>query len=177
MAWNNNNTPGTNWQGSQSFATIRQLNSSIGYTSTVSNVLSTTINFNISTLAKQISSIVAGGTTSLWANYPAISNVNIAGCNITGAGTVTATQFNGSLSGNVSGNTSGTHTGNVVGNISNTNLTVNAQYSITETADVGSAVSNYASYGTVNISGKGGLGGIVNITADVATPRMASATR
>ena len=35
---------------------------------------------------------------------------------------------------------------------------------------MGSAVSNYASYGTVNISGKGGLGGIVNITADVATP-------
>ena len=70
----------------------------------------------------------------------------------------------------MTGNVSGNLTGNVVGNISNTNLTVSGQFSINEVADVGSAVSNYASYGTVNISGKGGLGGIVNITADVATP-------
>jgi hypothetical protein len=61
-------------------------------------------------------------------------------------------------------------TGDVVGNISNSALTVRGQFSITETADVGSAISNYGSYGRVDIAGKGGLGGIVTITADVATP-------
>ena len=90
MAWNNNNTPGTNWQGNQSFATIKQLNSSIGYTSTVSNALSTTTGIVSNALQTEINSIVTGGTTSLWANYPAISNVNMNGCNIYNCSTVTA---------------------------------------------------------------------------------------
>lgn len=74
------------------------------------------------------------------------------------------------LSGTLTGNVTGNLTGNVVGNISNTNLTVSGQFSINEIADVGSAISNYGSYGVVNIAGKGGLGSSVNITADVATP-------
>jgi hypothetical protein len=102
-----------------------------------------------------------------------ISNVATLGATTGNFTTLTGNltgNVSGNLTGNVSGNVSGNLTGNVVGNISNTNLTVSGQYSITETADVGSAISNYANYGTVNISGKGGLGGIVNITADVATP-------
>jgi len=180
---------GSSWSGNPPLATLRQLTSSstalYNYTTTTSNVLQTEIN-----------AIVAGGTTALWANYPAINTVDLSGHNLTKAlgitatGTVTAPNFVGALTGNVTGNltgnvtgsvtgnTSGTHTGqqngnvsgDVTGNIYNTNLTVGAQYSITETADVGSALSNYGNYGTVNISGKGGLGGIVNITADVATP-------
>ena len=133
-----------------------------------------------------------------WSEYPAVSSVNIAGYNISNVGTLSSTTISNSgvinsttisnasniststigavggtfttLSGTLTGNVSGNLTGNVVGNISNTNLNVLGQFSITETADVGSAISNYGSYGTVNISGKGGLGGIVNITADVATP-------
>lgn len=104
-----------------------------------------------------------------------ISNVNTLTATTVNAGTVGATAGNfttlsGTLTGNVNGNVTGNLTGNVTGNISNVNLNVLGQYSITETADVGSAISNYANYGTVNITGKGGLGGIVNITADVATP-------
>jgi hypothetical protein len=100
-----------------------------------------------------------------------ISNVATLTATTVNAGTVGATAGNfTTLSGTLTGNVNGNLTGNVVGNISNTNLTVSGQYSITETADVGSAISNYANYGTVNITGKGGLGGIVNITADVATP-------
>ena len=180
---------GSSWSGNPPLATTRQLlSTSTGlydYTTTTSNVLQ-----------GEIDAIVAGGTTALWANYPAINNVNMSTNNITNAGsitaagTVTANSFVGALTGNsagthtgavvgnVTGDTNGTHTGavvgnvtgNVTGNISNVNLTVRGQYSITETADVGSALSNYGNYGTVNISGKGGLGGIVNITADVATP-------
>lgn len=104
-----------------------------------------------------------------------INNVATLTATTVNAGTVGATAGNfvslsGTLTGNVNGNVSGNLTGNVTGNISNVNLNVLGQYSITETADVGSAISNYANYGTVNITGKGGLGGIVNITADVATP-------
>lgn len=180
---------GSSWSGNPPLATVRQLTSTstglYDYTTTTSNVLQ-----------GEIDAIVAGGTTALWANYPAINNVNMSTNNIinagsiTAAGTVTAASFVGALTGNsagthtgavvgnVTGNTNGTHTGavvgsvtgNVTGNIYNTNLTIGGQYSITETADVGSALSNYGNYGTVNISGKGGLGGIVNITADVATP-------
>ena len=108
-------------------------------------------------------------------------NLDMCNNNINNVATLTATTVNAgtvgaiagnftTLSGTLTGNVNGNLTGNVVGNISNTNLTVSGQYSITETADVGSAISNYANYGTVNITGKGGLGGIVNITADVATP-------
>jgi len=100
-----------------------------------------------------------------------INNVATLTATTVNAGTVGATAGNfTTLSGTLTGNVNGNLTGNVTGNISNANLTVLGQYSITETADVGSAISNYANYGTVNITGKGGLGGIVNITADVATP-------
>ena len=96
-------------------------------------------------------------------NFTNLSNISTSTISAVGG---TFTTLSGTLTGNVSGNL----TGNVVGNISNTNLTVLGQFSITETADVGSAISNYGSYGTVNISGKGGLGSAVNITADSATP-------
>ena len=167
------------WNGSPQFATKNSLlSTSVG--------LNTKITTTSNVLQGEIDAIVAGGTTALWANYRAIKAVDLSGHNLSNANTITATSFSGPLTGavtgnvtgNVVGNTSGTHTGavvggvtgNVVGNLSNTNLTLSGQYSITETADVGSALSNYASYGTVNITGKGGLGGIVNITADVATP-------
>jgi len=118
------------------------------------------------------------GTTSL-SNTLNMNNQNITNAATIGATTVNATSVNATnIAGTLTGNSSGTHTGqqngnvsgNVTGDIYNTNLNVNGKYSITETADVGSAVADYANYGTVNISAKGGLGGIVNITADVATP-------
>ena len=183
---------GPNWAGNPPVATLAQLNSTIGIISTVSNVNYVYTSTSISTLQSQVDGLIlsTGGTTANWASFPALTNVNINTKNITGVSSISAVLFSGPLTGNVTGNltgnSAGTHTGavvgnvsgnvtgnltgNVVGNISNAALTVNGQYSITETADVGSAVSNYASYGTVNISGKGGLGGIVNITADVATP-------
>jgi hypothetical protein len=99
-------------------------------------------------------------------NSTTISNLSNISTSTIGAVGGTFTTLSGTLTGNVTGNL----TGNVVGNISNTNLSVLGQFSITETADVGSAVSNYGSYGTVNISGKGGLGSSVNIVADSATP-------
>jgi len=124
-----------------------------------------------------LDSLGVSGTTSL-SNTLNMNSQNITNVNTIGATTGNFTSLTGNLTGNVSGNVtgnvtgnvSGNLTGNVTGNIANTNLTVSGQYSITETADVGSAISNYASYGTVNISAKGGLGGLVNITADVATP-------
>ena len=99
-------------------------------------------------------------------NSTTISNLSNISTSTIGAVGGTFTTLSGTLTGNVTGNL----TGNVVGDISNTNLSVLGQFSITETADVGSAVSNYGSYGTVNISGKGGLGSSVNIVADSATP-------
>ena len=128
------------------------------------------------------------GTTSL-SNTLNMNNNNITTAATIGATTLNATTVNATsiaatngtfvnIGGTLTGNTTGTHTGqqngnvsgNVTGDIYNTNLNVNGQYSITETADVGSAIGDYGNYGTVNITGKGGLGGIVNITADVATP-------
>ena len=80
MAWNPSPVIGNaNWFGNPQIATLSQLNSSIGYTSTVSNVLQT-----------EISSIVAGGTTSLWANYKAISNIDVNSCNINNVTTINA---------------------------------------------------------------------------------------
>ena len=99
-------------------------------------------------------------------NSTTISNTSNISTSTIGAVGGSFTTLSGTLTGNVSGNL----TGNVVGNISNTNLTASGQFSINASADVGSAVSNYGSYGTVNITGKGGLGSSVNITADVATP-------
>jgi hypothetical protein len=120
---------------------------------------------NVQTLFTQIISNTSNIDTATL-NSTNISNTSNISTSTIGAVGGTFTTLSGALTGNVTGNL----TGNVTGNISNTNLSVLGQFSITETADVGSAVSNYASYGTVNISGKGGLGGIVNITADVATP-------
>jgi hypothetical protein len=128
-------------------------------------IISNTSNINTATLNS--TTISNSGTIT----SDTISNTNMT--NISNIATSTISAVGGTfttLSGTLTGNVSGNLTGNVVGNISNTNLNVLGQFSITETADVGSAVSNYASYGTVNISGKGGLGGIVNITADSATP-------
>ena len=134
-----------------------------------------------------------------WSEYPAVSYVDLSGFNISNVGTlnsvnisntsnITTATLNSTTISNtsniststisavggtfttLSGTLTGNVTGNVTGNISNTNLTVSGQFSINEIADVGSAISNYGSYGTVNISGKGGLGSAVNITADVATP-------
>jgi hypothetical protein len=105
-----------------------------------------------------------------------INNVNTltaTSITATGIGATTINAVNGNITniaGTLTGNVSGNLTGNVVGNISNVNLNVLGQYQITETADVGSALSNYGSYGRVDIAAKGGLGGLVTITADVATP-------
>jgi hypothetical protein len=139
---------------------------------------------SLSSIFVSTGSLKAGATTADTLNAGATSltgALNMNNNNITSVGTIGATTGNfttltGNLTGNVSGNVTGNLTGNVVGNISNTNLTVSGQYSITQTADVGSALSNYGNYGTVNISGKGGLGGIVNITADVATPSNPAVT-
>jgi len=128
-------------------------------------IISNTSNINTATLNS--TTISNSGTIT----SDTISNTNLT--NISNIATSTISAVGGTfttLSGTLTGNVTGNLTGNVVGNISNTNLTVSGQFSINEVADVGSAVSNYASYGTVNIAGKGGLGGIVNITADVATP-------
>jgi hypothetical protein len=69
---NNQTNFGPLWNGSPQFATKNNLlSTSAGlatYTTTTSNALQTEIN-----------AIVAGGTTSLWANYPAIANVDMAG--------------------------------------------------------------------------------------------------
>jgi hypothetical protein len=124
--------------------------------------------YNISNVQTLFTSIISN-TSNI--NTDTLNSTTIS--NLSNISTSTISAVGGSfttLSGTLTGNVTGNLTGNVVGNISNTNLTVSGQYSITETADVGSAISNYGSYGTVNISGKGGLGGIVNITADVATP-------
>ena len=67
-----------NWQGNPPVVTtIAMLSTSAGlykYTTTTSNVLQGEIN-----------SIVAGGTTSLWANYRAINDVDISGHNLSNA--------------------------------------------------------------------------------------------
>ena len=130
-----------------------------------SSIISNSSNINTATLNS--TTISNSGTIT----SDTISNTNLT--NLSNIATSTITAVGGSfttLSGTLTGNVTGNLTGNVVGNISNSALTVSGQFSINEIADVGSAVSNYASYGTVNIAGKGGLGGIVNITADVATP-------
>jgi hypothetical protein len=123
-----------------------------------------------------------GETAYNWSTFPATSDVNIAGYNISNVGTLNSTFIQNSadvvtgalVSTNIV-NPSSTTALTVQSpsndtNISGLNVSLNGQYSVNETADVGSAVSNYASYGTINITGKGGLGGLVNITADVATP-------
>jgi hypothetical protein len=119
-------------------------------------------------------SITTGGTTMTGPLN--MNNNNITNVATIGATTGNFTSITGNLTGNVSGNLTGNVTGNVTGNIYNTNLTIGGQYSITETVDVGSAISNYASYANLNISAKGGLGSLVNIIADVATPNNPAVT-
>ena len=124
--------------------------------------------YNISNVQTLFTQIISN-TSNI--NTDTLNSTNIS--NTSNISTSTISAVGGSfttLSGTLTGNVTGNLTGNVVGNISNTNLTVSGQFSINEVADVGSAVSNYGSYGTVNISGKGGLGSSVNITADSATP-------
>ena len=124
--------------------------------------------YNISNVQTLFTDIISNSSNI---NTDTLNSTTIS--NLSNISTSTISAVGGSfttLSGTLTGNVTGNLTGNVVGNISNTNLSVLGQFSITETADVGSAVSNYGSYGTVNISGKGGLGSAVNIVADSATP-------
>jgi len=130
------------------------------------SIISNTSNINTATLNSTTisnSGVINSATISNSGDITNLSNISTSTISAVGG---SFTTISGTLTGNVTGNL----TGNVVGNISNTNLTVSGQFSINEVADVGSAVSNYGSYGTVNISGKGGLGSSVNITADSATP-------
>ena len=129
-----------------------------------------------------LDTLTAGATTVGTLNAAATSlsgALNMNANNITNVNTIGATTGNftnitgtltGNVNGNVTGNVTGNLTGNVTGNIYNTNLSIGGQYSISETVDVGSAVSNYGNYGTLALTARGGLGGIVNITADSATP-------
>jgi len=99
MAWNpQQTTPGTNWQGNQPVATLRQLNSTIGiistvsnynfrYTSTVSNTLSTNTGLSFSTVNALINGLIlsTGGTTATWSAFPALQNVDMAGYSLNNA--------------------------------------------------------------------------------------------
>jgi hypothetical protein len=170
---------GSSWSGNPPLATLRQLTSSTSalynYTTTTSNVLQ-----------GEIDAIVAGGTTALWANYEAISSVNLATNNIVNGGTVTAASFSGpltgavtgnvsgNLTGNVTGNTAGTHTGavvgnvtgNVVGNLSNASLTLNSSNSMNLTNNRGADVGGNS---VVDINANFGAATRVNINANAAS--------
>lgn len=170
---------GSSWSGNPPLATLRQLTSSssalYNYTTTTSNVLQ-----------GEIDAIVAGGTTALWANYEAISSVNLATNNIVNGGTVTAASFSGpltgavtgnvsgNLTGNVTGNTAGTHTGavvgnvtgNVVGNLSNASLTLNSSNSMNLTNNRGADVGGNS---VVDINANFGAATRVNINANAAS--------
>jgi len=172
---------GSSWSGNPPLATLRQLTSSssalYNYTTTASNALQ-----------DEIDAIVAGGTTALWANYEAISSVNLAsnnivnGGSITAAGTITAPSFVGSLTGNsagthtgtVNGNTNGTHTGqtngnvsgNVVGNLSNASLTLNSSNSMTLTNNRGADVGGNS---VIDINANFGAATRINLNANAAS--------
>jgi cytoskeletal protein CcmA (bactofilin family) len=197
MAWNPSPTLGTtNWFGNPQVALASQL---VSTTSTILFDIQSSINYTTTTsnaLQGQINSLsLSTGTASSWYLFPALSTVSyknnyivstsivandikastltvlqgITG-NLTGnvTGSVTG-GVNGPVSGNVTGNVTGNLTGNVRGNIYNDSLTVGGKYSITETVDAGSAVIDYPFNANLNLTAKGGLGGLVNITADVAT--------
>ena len=71
MAWNGNSPGFASWNAVTSGTNPLQLSTNTGlynYTTATSNTLQTEIN-----------AIVTGGTTSLWANYAAINNVDMAG--------------------------------------------------------------------------------------------------
>ena len=170
---------GSSWSGNPPLATLRQLTSSssalYNYTTTTSNVLQ-----------GEIDAIVAGGTTALWANYEAISSVNLATNNIVNGGTVTAASFSGpltgavtgnvsgNLTGNVTGNTAGTHTGavvgnvtgNVVGNLSNASLTLNSSNSMNLTNNRGADVGGNS---VVDINASFGAATRINLNANAAS--------
>lgn len=154
--------------GSQSFLSTSIIDSAQNW-SEYPAVSSVNLQFyNISNVQTLFTDIISNSSNI---NTDTLNSTTIS--NLSNISTSTISAVGGSfttISGTLTGNVTGNLTGNVVGNISNTNLSVLGQFSITETADVGSAVSNYGSYGTVNISGKGGLGSSVNITADSATP-------
>jgi len=170
---------GSSWSGNPPLATLRQLTSSssglYAFTAATSNVLQ-----------GEIDAIVAGGTTALWANYEAISSVNLATNNIVNGGTVTAASFSGPLtgavtgnvSGNLTGNSAGTHTGpvsgnvsgnltgNVVGNLSNASLSINSSNSMNLTNNRGADVGGNS---VVDINASFGAATRVNINANAAS--------
>ena len=59
---------GSSWSGNPPLATVRQLLST-----------STSFGGSISTIENEISSLVVSGGASLWANFAAVNNVNMAG--------------------------------------------------------------------------------------------------
>jgi len=118
---------GALWTGNQTLATTRQLLS----TSTGINPLQLSTNTGLynyttatsNTLQTEINSIVAGGTTSLWANYPAINNVNMAGYSLNNAKFVSTLDLQvSSINGSDIKITNSTI---VVGGVSITNGTIN----------------------------------------------------
>jgi len=87
---------GALWSGNQNLATTRQLLSTSSDLTTHPELFSTTTGLrNYTTLTSnvlqtEINSIVAGGTTSLWANYRAITNVDLSGNSLSNADKITA---------------------------------------------------------------------------------------
>jgi len=63
------------------------------------------------------------GTVQTDTNPSLGGNLNLNGHNISGTGTITATQFTGPITGNVTGNVTGNLLGNVTGLINNQNIT------------------------------------------------------
>ena len=81
MAWNGNQPGFASWNAVISGTNPLQLSTNTGlynYTTATSNYATTASN----TLQTEINAIVTGGTTSLWANYPAISSFSMQGNNI-----------------------------------------------------------------------------------------------
>ena len=81
MAWNGNSPGFASWNAVTSGTNPLQLSTNTGlynYTTATSNYATTASN----TLQTEINAIVTGGTTSLWANYPAISSFSMQGNNI-----------------------------------------------------------------------------------------------
>ena len=87
-SWNGQLIGNANWQGSPQFANQTQLISSTQGLASQPQLTSTSAGlFTYTTgasnvLQGEIDAIVAGGTTALWANYPAISQVDLSGQNL-----------------------------------------------------------------------------------------------
>jgi len=91
MSWNPQPAiGGANWFGNPSLTTNTQLISTTGglQTKIISTGVSLTNTSNF--LQSEINAIVGGGTTSLWANYRAINNVDLSGNNLSNADKITA---------------------------------------------------------------------------------------